>query len=76
MVKVIGCESQWRQFANGKVLVSPTHDYGLMQVNESWIPKAKELGFDIMTLEGNYAMGLWIYKNAGGISNWSCNKLI
>ncbi len=63
------------KFVGSKVLVSPTHDFGLMQVNKQWIPKSKELGYDIMTLEGNYQMGLWIYKTYG-IGSWSCNKLV
>jgi hypothetical protein len=76
MLKVIECESDFKQFVNGKVLHSPTDDWGVMQINGSWIPTAKKLGYDVMTLSGNIAMGLWIYKNAGGIGNWECNKLV
>lgn len=76
MVKVVGCESGFKQFTSNGVLVSPTHDYGYFQINWSWIPKSKELGYDIMTMDGNYKMALWIYQNAGGIRNWSCNKLV
>lgn len=76
MMKIVQCESGFKQEVKGRVLKSPTNDYGLMQINGSWIPKAKKLGYNIMTLEGNVEMGKWIYKNAGGINNWSCNKLV
>ncbi len=53
-----------------------TYDIGWFQVNSSWLPKAQSLGYDVYTEEGNYAMALWIYRNAGGIRNWVCNSKV
>jgi len=72
-------ESGGKQFnSDGTVImgiINP-HDIGKYQINELyWGKKAKELGYDIYTLEGNTSMALWIYQNYGTAPwNWSKSK--
>jgi len=74
MIAIAEKESAFTQFeADG---VSPyrgkenNQDVGVMQINEGlWLTKAKELGFDIHTLEGNLKMALWI-RERNGASEW------
>lgn len=72
-------ESGGKQFnSDGTVImgiINP-HDIGKYQINELyWRKKAKELGYDIYTLEGNTSMALWIYQNYGTAPwNWSKSK--
>jgi len=49
------------------------HDIGLAQINEpTWGKKAKELGYDIYTYQGNLMMAKWIFDHQGSKPwNWS-----
>jgi hypothetical protein len=54
--------------------VDGSTDWGLFQINDwHWGAKAKELGFDIMTEQGNRDMAQWIYENMG-TGPWSASK--
>ena len=75
MKHITSCES-WgdpnkepREFTpDGKVLRGYPNpdDLGLGQINiPTWGKKAKELGFDLNTYEGNLAMSKWIFDNYG-----------
>lgn len=56
------------------MLVSPTHDYGIMQINKLWIPTAKKMGLDIVNSpEDNVTFGIWLY-NTKGPKIWSTYK--
>ena len=61
---------------NGRVIrghVNPS-DIGLCQINEPiWNDKAREMGFDIFTEEGNKAMALWLFDNYG-TEPWNASK--
>lgn len=77
---VIRCESQYRQYENedgtGSVLVSPTNDIGITQINKRvWGEEAKRLGFDIMQEDGNLKMARHVYERQG-ISAWVCASKI
>lgn len=78
MVWIAKEESGFRQFEEDGVTpyrgkVNP-HDVGVMQINEDhWLAKAKELGYDITTLEGNLEMALWIYRNHGA-REWTTHE--
>lgn len=49
-------------------------DWGICQINDFyWGVKARELGFDIMTLEGNEEMCDWLFANHG-TEPWSASK--
>ncbi len=73
--KICMAESGCKQFAatglpimhantNGSV------DIGKFQINsKAWGQKAKELGYDLLTEEGNEAMAMWILNNRG-TSDW------
>lgn len=72
MLKVIQCESQWRQFHNEKPLISPTSDVGLLQINQIHWKRAKELGLDIFnSVDDNLKMAKIIYDEQG-ITAWTC----
>jgi len=71
MVEVARAESGIRQFdANGNVIMSPTKDAGLFQIN--WVnwDTAKRLGYDIYTVEGNIAMAKYLLRSQG-LNAWS-----
>ena len=54
--------------------VDGTTDWGIFQINDwFWGEKAAELGYDILTEEGNRAMGKWIFDNHG-TEPWSASK--
>lgn len=75
--KICLAESGGKQFgANGRVLrgrVNPS-DIGYCQINEYiWNDKARELGYDIFTENGNRAMALWIFDHQGS-DPWSSSR--
>ena len=56
------------------VNVDGTIDWGICQINDyHWGKKARELGYDIMTLEGNEAMCEWLFLNHG-TEPWGASK--
>lgn len=66
---IIPCESNYKKDA-----ISPTQDYSILQINWTWEKKAEELGLNFKeNWKDNLAMGVWIYKHAGGIRNWVCS---
>lgn len=75
MVRIAGCESNFRQFSNGAVLRGKVNskDVGIFQVNEMYhLETSKRLGFDIHTIEGNIAYAKHLYNTAGTTPwNWS-----
>lgn len=76
MVAIAQCESGMEQFKNGRLLRDyKTGDHvGIYQISESvWSAKAKSLGFDIRTAQGNISMALWIY-NRYGTSPWLASE--
>ena len=69
LLKISKCESGGKQFKeNGRVIrgkVTPS-DIGKFQINEViWNDKARELGFDIFTEEGNTQFAVWLLNNYG-----------
>ena len=63
------CESSFRQYdKNGKVLVGKVNksDIGVMQINTYYQgKKAKELGYDLTTVDGNMAYAKYLYETEG-----------
>ena len=70
MAEIAKCESQFRQFApngdgvfRGKI---NNQDVGVAQINEYYHAKrAKKLGYDIYTVEGNMAYARLLYQEEG-----------
>lgn len=59
-----------RQFRDdGSVLISPTSDKGVMQINQVHWPEAEALGIDLDTAEGNIAFAK-ILKARRGTADW------
>ena len=77
MAIVAHCESQLKHFNDdGTVLLGWQNpkDIGVFQINEpTWGKQAKRLGYDIRTLEGNLAMGGYIFKTEG-FKPWKYSK--
>lgn len=67
MLEVARCESGVKQHdKNGKVIMNTkTNDKGIFQINEIHWPKAKQLGYDLDTFEGNIKMAQYILKTQG-----------
>ncbi|MFA6898339.1 MAG: hypothetical protein WC250_02955, partial [Candidatus Paceibacterota bacterium] len=66
MAEIAKCESTYRQLTkDGRILRGEVNraDVGVMQINEFYHAKqAKEMGFDIKTLDGNLAYAKWLYE--------------
>ena len=79
LAHIAACESQNRQFGkSGSVIRGEKNhfDVGVMQINELYhADKAKELGLDIYTIEGNVAYARYLYEHQGAkpwISSSGC----
>lgn len=79
LVDIARCESRFRQLdKNGNILRGEINkgDLGLMQINEYYhADKAKELGLDLKTVEGNMAYAKYLYNHEGAqpwISSSKC----
>lgn len=74
LAEVARCESTFRQTdKGGKVLRGEVdrNDVGIMQINERYhLEKAKELGYDIYTLEGNMAYAKEVLYKKQGTKAW------
>lgn len=70
LVDIARCESKFRQLdKNGDVLRGEVNksDVGLMQINEYYhADRAKKLGLDLKTIEGNMAYAKYLYDREGG----------
>jgi hypothetical protein len=70
LVDIARCESHFRQYdTKGGVLRGEVNkaDVGLMQINELYHgARAKALGLDLKTPEGNMAYAKYLYESEGG----------
>jgi len=75
--RIFYCESRHRQWDDkGKIVSSHTADVGYAQIHVPiWGEKAKELGYDIFSTEGNLRMAHYIWEQSGR-SAWVCSNLI
>lgn len=74
MVAIATCESGLRQFdTEGNVIVSPTKDFGIFQINEkTWHNTAESLELDYKNSEeDNIEMARHIFE-VQGINAWVC----
>ncbi len=76
MITVAKCESGFRQFtATGDVLRASGRYVGIFQIDEIiHVNKAKNLGFDIYTAQGNINYAEHLYKNEGSTPWRNCAK--
>ncbi|MEI6042372.1 MAG: hypothetical protein WCQ00_02280 [bacterium] len=69
MAEIVKCESRFRQFnADGSAFrgIANNQDVGIAQVNEYYHAKrAKKLGYDIYSVEGNMAYAKLLYQEEG-----------
>lgn len=69
LYEIARCESTFRHYnSKGDVLRGKVNkfDIGVMQINELYhLDKAKELGLDIYSLEGNIAFAKYLYEKYG-----------
>lgn len=78
MVKIVGCESHFKQFEDdGTVVLSPTLDVGLFQLNlKSHLKQSQKMGLDIInSMEDNYTYAKYLYDEQGE-KPWVCASLI
>ena len=77
LAEISRCESTFRQVdKDGEVLrgIVNKSDLGLMQVNTYYHgEKAEELGFDLMTVDGNLAYAKYLYEKEG-TTPWNSSK--
>lgn len=69
MAQVSECESHFRQYnSDGSIFrgIVNNADVGVMQINEKYhLQKAKSLGYDIYTVNGNLAYARYLYDTQG-----------
>lgn len=69
MAEIVSCESHFRQFnSDGTALrgVANSQDIGIAQVNEYYhLKRAKKMGLDIYSVEGNMAYAKVLYEEEG-----------
>lgn len=77
MVRIIECESNFRQYdKHGNPLIGFTGDIGIMQIApQYWLEEAERLGHDIYTAEGNIEMAKVILEKQG-INAWACHGIV
>ncbi len=77
MAEVSRCESHFRQYdKSGDTFrgIVNNKDVGVMQINEHYhLARAKKLGFDIYTVEGNLAYARLLYSEEG-TDPWSSSS--
>lgn len=77
LAEIARCESTFRQLGpDGNVLRGKVNksDLGLMQVNNYYHgEKAEDLGFDLMTVDGNLAYAKYLYDKEG-TAPWNASK--
>jgi hypothetical protein len=69
LVEIARCESEFRQYdKDGHILTGTVNkgDLGVMQINKYYhADKAKSLGYDLKTVEGNMAYAKYLYDKEG-----------
>jgi hypothetical protein len=77
LAEIARCESSFRHVGkDGKVLRGEVNksDLGLLQVNKYYHgEKAEDLGFDLMTVDGNLAYAKYLYDKEG-TAPWNASK--
>lgn len=77
LAKISKCESGYRQFdSHGQILRGEVNkdDVGLMQINEFYQgDKAKKLGLDLETVQGNLAYAKHLFDTEG-TTPWSASQ--
>lgn len=72
--RVFTCESGMKHTdKKGNIIVSPTDDYGIVQLNKIHFSKARELGLDPLDISGNLTMARWLYDRYQW-TPWVCAK--
>lgn len=71
MIAIAQCESAFRQYnSNGSVLRGGNGSVvGVYQISELHLSKARALGMDIYSVDGNLAFARWLYQK-DGIDPW------
>ncbi len=71
MVAIAKCESGFRQFdSDGSVLFDPSYSMiGIFQESSAHLPRALDMGMNILTVDGNLAYARHLYQT-NGIDPW------
>lgn len=77
LIAIANCESHFRHVdKDGQILrgVANSDDIGVMQINEIYhLEKAKKLGLDIYSLDGNMKYAQYLFDKEGG-APWNASK--
>lgn len=77
MAEIAKCESRFRQFdKDGSIFrgIVNNQDVGVLQINEYYhLSRAKKLGIDVYTVEGNMEYARLLYKEQGA-KPWSSSS--
>ena len=70
--RIVWCESRYNQGAVNTKNKNGTQDYGMWQINSLHIPKAQELGLDVInSVEDNTTYAIRLLKESG-TRPWVC----
>jgi len=75
MLDVARCESSVRQYLpSGEVLMGGGggNYIGIFQIGSQWVSRAKSMGMDVYTPEGNIAFARFLFDDSGPSSQWEC----
>jgi hypothetical protein len=77
LIDIARCESGFRQYDKDGTLIRGNvnkADIGVMQINETYhLEKAKKLGFDLESVEGNVGYARYLYESEGA-APWSASQ--
>lgn len=66
MKRIAKCESGGQHYKNGQVVINPTQDAGLYQINlPVWSKTATQMGLNLMVEADNEAFAMYLYENYG-----------
>jgi hypothetical protein len=73
MVEIVGCESQYKFKQPQPKNKNGTYDHGLFQINDSWNNRAKKMGIDLDTIQGQFEFAKYL-KEQNGLKDWNSSR--
>lgn len=73
--KIVECESGFNVRAVSKPNFNGTIDAGVFQINSSNLKEAKEKGYDLSTVQGQFDYVRFLIKRRG-FEDWTCKKVL
>ena len=73
--KIVECESGYNLHSVSKPNYNKTIDGGAFQINSSNLKEAKEKGYDLSTVQGQFDYVRFLIKRRG-FEDWTCKKVL